>query len=109
MRILVLNWLDRENPQAGGAETHLHEIFGRLAERGHEVTLLTSGFPEAPSPVELDGMAVHRTGGRYTFGLAAPLYHRRHLAREEFDVVVEDLNKVPLFSPFWVDPPPTLL
>jgi len=109
MRILVLNWLDRENPQSGGAETHLHEIFGRLAKRGHDVTLLTSGFQEAPSPVELDGIEVHRTGGRYSFGLAAPLYHRRRLSEEEFDVVVEDLNKVPLFTPFWLDPPWALL
>ena len=31
MRILLVNWNDRENPQAGGAEIHLHEIFGRLA------------------------------------------------------------------------------
>src|ERR1041385_5642793 len=32
MRILLVNWQDRENPQGGGAEIHLHEIFGRLAE-----------------------------------------------------------------------------
>ena len=29
----------------GGAEIHLHEIFGRLAARGHEVTLLCGGWP----------------------------------------------------------------
>ena len=34
MRILLVNWNDRENPHAGGAETHLHEIFGRLAQSG---------------------------------------------------------------------------
>ena len=53
MRLLLVNWQDRENPQAGGAEIHLHEIFGRLAARGHEVTLLHRGlsgptlFPQA--------------------------------------------------------------
>ena len=35
MRIAVVNWQDREHPQAGGAEIHLHEIFGRLARGGH--------------------------------------------------------------------------
>jgi len=109
MRILVLNWLDRENPQAGGAEIHLHEIFGRLAQRGHEVTLLCSGFGDAPDHDVLDGIQVHRVGGRHTFSVAAPLWYRRRWAREGpgaapgFDVVVEDLNKVPLFSPFWAD------
>ncbi len=109
LRILVVNWQDRENPQGGGAETHLHETFGRLAARGHQVTLLASGWSGAPPRVELDGIRVHRTGGRYTFSVAAPRYFRRHLAAEAWDVVVEDLNKVPLFTPFWVSAPVALL
>ena len=32
-----------DEPRSGGAETHLHEVFGRLARRGHEVTALVSG------------------------------------------------------------------
>ncbi|MFQ5536913.1 MAG: glycosyltransferase family 4 protein [Gemmatimonadota bacterium] len=109
LRILVVNWQDRENPQAGGAEAHLHETFGRLAARGHAVTLLVSGWSGAPTREFLDGMEVHRTGGRYTFSAAAPLYARRHLQAHTFDVVVEDLNKVPLFTPFWVRTPVALL
>ena len=109
LRILVVNWQDRENPQAGGAETHLHEIFGRLAGRGHEVTLLASGWPGCAPSVELDGIDVRRTGGRHTFSLAAPRYYRRHLRAKPFDVVVEDLNKVPLFTPAWTRAPVALL
>jgi glycosyltransferase involved in cell wall biosynthesis len=109
LRILVVNWQDRENPQGGGAETHLHEIFGRLSARGHHVTLLASGWRGAPPGAELDGIRVHRTGGRYTFSLAAPRYFRRHLAGEPWDVVVEDLNKVPLFTPCWTVAPVALL
>lgn len=109
LRILVLNWLDRENPLAGGAETHLHEVFGRLAARGHEVTALVSGWPGCALRRTLEGIDVHRAGRRYTFSLAAPTYYRRRLAGHGFDVVVEDLNKVPLFSPLWVRPPVVLL
>ena len=109
LRILVVNWLDRENPQSGGAETHLHELFGRLVDRGHRVTALTSGWRGAPRRAVLDGIDVRRTGLRYTFSLAAPRYFRRHLAREAFDVVVEDLNKVPLFTPYWTSAPVLLL
>jgi glycosyltransferase involved in cell wall biosynthesis len=101
MRLLVLNWQDRLNPQAGGAEAHLHEVFGRLAERGHAVTLLVSGFPGGPARTELDGMDVHRAGSRFTFSVAGPAYYRRRLAHRDFDVMVEDLNKVPLFAPWW--------
>jgi hypothetical protein len=109
LRILVVNWLDRENPLAGGAETHLHQVFGRLAGRGHEVTALVSGWPGCAPRTSLDGIDVHRAGGRYTFSAAAPRYCRRHLARARFDVVVEDLNKIPVFTPYWVRAPVVVL
>lgn len=105
LRILVVNWLDRENPQAGGAEAHLHETFGRLTQRGHEVTLLASGWKGCEAHAELDGIEVHRAGARYTFSLAAPRHFRRGLRNRHFDVVVEDLNKVPLFTRYWTHAP----
>ncbi len=109
MKILVVNWLDRENPQAGGAEVHLHEIFGRLASRGHDVTLLCSGCPGSAARCKLDGIEVHRVGGRYTFSLVAPWYFRRHLKARGYDVIVEDLNKVPVFAPSWSTTPVVLI
>ena len=102
MRILVVNWQDRENPQAGGAETHLHEIFGRLVGEGHEVTLLCGGWPGSPPTAVLDGIQVHRVGTRHTFGLLAHRAYRRGFAAGSYDVMVEDLNKLPLFTPRWV-------
>lgn len=83
-------------------------MFGRLAHR-HEVSLLVSGWPGAPGRTTLDGMDVHRTGGRNTFSLAAPRYYARHLRNRGFDVVVEDLNKVPVFAPLWAGRPVVLL
>jgi glycosyltransferase involved in cell wall biosynthesis len=109
MRLLVLNWQDRLNPFAGGAESHLHEVFGRLAARGHRVTLLVSGWKGAARRAVIDGMDVHRAGGRLTFLLAARRYFRSRLRREAFDVVVEDLHKVPLFPPYWMGAPLVLL
>ena len=103
MRILVVNWQDRENPQAGGAEIHLHEIFGRLAARGHEVTLFCGGWPGSPPRTTLDGLSVHRVGTRHTFPLHARRYYARHLAGR-FDLLVEDINKIPLYTPLWRAP-----
>ncbi|HEX6134834.1 MAG TPA: glycosyltransferase family 4 protein [Longimicrobiales bacterium] len=105
----MVNWQDRQNPRSGGAEIHLHEVFGRLARRGHEVTLLVSGWPGAERRLRLDGMDVHRAGGRHTFPIMAPLYHRRHLAELSFDIVVEDLNKVAVLAPYWRPTPAVLL
>lgn len=105
IRILVVNWQDRRNPHAGGAEVHLHEIFRRLAERGHRVTLLVSGWEGAPRREEVDGLEVHRTGGRYSFPLRVVPARRRRLGNRSFDLVVEDVNKLPLFTPLWASAP----
>lgn len=109
LRILVVNWLDRANPKAGGAEEHLHQIFGRIAARGNDVTVLVSGWAGGATQDEADGLEIHRAGRRYTFSVVAPVYYRRHLAGRGFDVVVEDLNKVPVYARFWTDAPVVLL
>jgi glycosyltransferase involved in cell wall biosynthesis len=101
VKVLVVNWQDRENPQAGGAELHLHEIFGRIASLGHEVTLLCGGWVGCVPRVKLDGMDVYRLGTRNTFPLFASAFFRNNLAGEHYDVLVEDINKVPLFTPGW--------
>lgn len=102
--ILLVNWNDRTNPFAGGAEIHLHDIFGRLAQRGHRVTLLCSGYPGAAAEEELDGMRVVRVGGRYTFNFVLPGVLRKWRG-EKIDVVVEALNKIPLCTPLFARAP----
>lgn len=101
MRILLVNWQDRENPQAGGAEIHLHEIFGRLASRGHEVSLMCGGWPGCPPRAVLDGVNVVRVGTRNTFRLLARRGYQEHFANRPLDVLVEDINKMPLHTPRW--------
>jgi glycosyltransferase involved in cell wall biosynthesis len=105
LKLLVINWQDIENPQAGGAEIHLHEIFGRLVRRGHDVTLLCSGWRDCSARDEINGIKIHRVGGRHSFTLLAVPYYRRYLADEGFDLIVEDINKIPLYSPLWVQAP----
>jgi glycosyltransferase involved in cell wall biosynthesis len=100
LRILLVNWQDRTNPLAGGAEIHLHEIFGRIARR-HDVTLLVSGWKGAAPRDMLDGMEVIRVGTRYTFPLHARRAYKQSGLAESVDLIVEDINKVPLFTPVW--------
>lgn len=109
MKLLVVNWQDRSNPRAGGAELHLHETFGRLARRGHEVHFLVSGWPGAAPEEVIDGIRIHRVGGRHTFGALAGRHYRRELRGERFDLVVEAINKVPTFAPLWAGVPVVLL
>ena len=99
MRLLAVNWLDLENPQAGGAEVHFFEIFGRLAAAGHRITMITSGWPGAASRASVRGLEVRRVGGRHTFALRGRAAVRRALREDAYDAVVEDINKLPLFLP----------
>lgn len=104
-KILLVNWQDRMNPLGGGAEIHLHEIFGRLAKGGDEVWLLCSSYPGAAPTEFVDGIRVVRRGGRFTFNLTAVRAYLQELADERFDIVVEDINKIPFYTPLYVSRP----
>jgi glycosyltransferase involved in cell wall biosynthesis len=97
VNILLVNWQDRENPMAGGAEIHLHEIYGRLAARGHRVRLICSGWPGGARQSVVDGIEVSRHGARNSFAFQGRAAVRRAIAEEAPDVLVEDVNKIPLF------------
>ncbi|HEX9690833.1 MAG TPA: glycosyltransferase family 4 protein [Gemmatimonadales bacterium] len=99
MKILAVNWQDRDNPQAGGAEVHLFELLRRLVGRGHQITLVASGWPGADSEVQLDGIRVRRVGGRHSFAVRGRAAVRKALAGQAYDIVVEDINKLPLCLP----------
>jgi len=104
-RVLVINWQDVRNPLSGGAEVHCHEIFRRLAEAGHEVTLLCSRFAGAADEEWIDGIRVVRRGGRNWFNFVVPFAYRRLCRRFPFDLVFDDINKIPFFTPLFVRRP----
>ena len=105
MRILVINWQDITNPLGGGAEVHLHSIFSRVARLGHDVTLLCSGHPGAPATEVRDGLTIVRRGGRSTFNVTVLLSYLREFRTQPFDVVIDDLNKIPFLTPLFVRKP----
>lgn len=100
-----MSYRDMKHPEAGGAEVIIQEVFARIAERGHEVTLLTGMFPGASATDRIGPLEIHRTGSVYTYNFVAPRYFNRHLAPRGYDLVAEDLNKIPLFLPRLVKVP----
>ncbi len=103
-KILFVNWRDIANPEAGGAEIHLHEIAKRIASMQHVVTVLASCFPGCRKEEVIDGVRVIRRGGKFTFNWHVPLAIRE-IAQEEFDVVIDDINKIPFYTPLYVRKP----
>ena len=105
LRILVINWQDIRNPLSGGAEVHFHEIFSRVAAMGHSVTLLCSAFAGAAAEEQVDNIRVVRCGLRNLFNFVVPAAYRRLRRAEAFDVVIDDLNKIPFYTPCFVREP----
>ncbi|MBN1619675.1 glycosyltransferase family 4 protein [candidate division WOR-3 bacterium] len=101
MKILLLNWCDRKNPLGGGAEIHLEEIFSRIAARGHEVFLMCSAFKGCKKEEIVEGINIIRTGRRATFNFDAKRFYKKNFASEKFDLLVEDINKIPFYAPLW--------
>ncbi len=105
MKILVVNWQDIKNPLAGGAEVHLHEVFSRIVRMGHEVTLFCSSFPGARPEETLEGIHIIRRGGRYLFNFRFLFEYLMRFRRQQFDIVVDDMNKIPFFTPLFIQEP----
>ena len=97
--LLAVNWRDLRNPDAGGAEVHLHEIITRLAANGHDVTLLAAGFPGGEPDETYDGIRVIRRGHWYDANYVLPMHVRSYLKHHAVDLIIEDINKIPFFLP----------
>ena len=99
--MVALNWRDLKNPRGGGAEVHMEEILRYLGGHGHRCTLITSRFPGAPAMEEADGYRIIRGGHEYDFNLAVPFLYRRLAASDPPDIVLDDINKIPFYSPLF--------
>ncbi|MCA9758363.1 MAG: glycosyltransferase family 4 protein [Candidatus Eisenbacteria bacterium] len=104
LRILIVSYRDLKHPEQGGAEVIIHEVYRRMRAKGHEVTFLTCRFPGGSDRDEIDGMPIHRIGNLYDFNFRTSAYIKKEFAGK-IDVVVEDLNKLPFYTPRFTDLP----
>ncbi|HEX7158326.1 MAG TPA: glycosyltransferase family 4 protein [Edaphobacter sp.] len=104
LRILILNWRCPKNPSAGGAESVTFEIARRLVQQGHEVEWFSAAFPGGAPEETLDGVRIIRKGRQWTVHLAAYRRYRRVISKQ-FDVVVDEVNTIPFFTPLWAGIP----
>lgn len=101
MVILVINWQDWQNKYAGGAEVYFYEIFSRLLKRGHSVILLCSRGEGQRRYEVIDGFEIFRIGRRFNFNFYVPFALRAILRKKPVDVIIDDLNKIPFYSPLF--------
>ena len=101
MRILALNWRDVRDPLGGGAEIHLHEILTRCVAAGHEVDLVVAGYEGASEIETIDGIRIHRKGHWTVANFVLPGVVKGLLRERSYDLVVEDINKIPFYTPLF--------
>ncbi len=77
----------------------LQAVAERLVARGHDVLLLSSCFPGCAPETVLSGVRVRRHGNWWNANFALLAAARRELAQGDWDVVLEDVNKIPFFTP----------
>jgi len=102
MKILWLTWKDLEHPLAGGAEVVTAELTKRLAKDGHKVQILSGGFEGAKKEINQNGCKVVRVGGRMSVYWQAYKYYKKHLEKESWDIIIEEINTIPFFSKFYI-------
>jgi glycosyltransferase involved in cell wall biosynthesis len=103
--VLAVNFRDPAHPEAGGAELHLEHILLEAVRRGERVTWLASGFQGGAPEGEHRGIRVVRRADWWDFNLRLPGVLAREFSRPAPDLVIEDINKVPCFTPRWTKAP----
>jgi glycosyltransferase involved in cell wall biosynthesis len=108
VRILILNWRCPKNPRAGGAELFTQEVAKRLVALGDQVEWFSAAFPRAEAEEDVEGVHIVRAGRQWTVQMYAFRRYVRHI-RERFDVVIDEVNTVPFFTPLWAGIPAVML
>jgi glycosyltransferase involved in cell wall biosynthesis len=96
IKILVLNWRDPKNPDAGGAEQFTHQIEKRWVNWGHEVTQFSATFTGCLPEEVIDGVRIVRGGNRFTVYRKARAFYKKF---GKVDVVVDEINTIPFGIP----------
>ncbi|MBF0431638.1 MAG: glycosyltransferase family 4 protein [Fibrobacteria bacterium] len=105
LNILIINWRDIRNPEAGGAELHLHEVALRLVKAGHSCVLYSHAYDGAPTEETIDGIKVYRRGSRLLFNFTVWFHVRSWENKHKPDVIIDDSNKAPFFLPWLCQAP----
>ncbi len=84
------------------------EIARRLVKAGSSVEWFAASFPGAPAEEALDGVRIVRAGRQWTVHWQAFKRYRTSI-RGRFDLVIDEVNTMPFFTPLWAGIPRIML
>jgi len=92
----------------GGAELHLHEILKGAVAAGWQVDLVCCAYTGASTREVVDGVTIHRHGHWSVANFVLPGVVKRLLRQHTYDLLVEDINKIPFYTPLYAGGVPVL-
>jgi glycosyltransferase involved in cell wall biosynthesis len=106
IHILIFNWRDLKHTWTGGGEIYVFEQAKRWVKIGHSVTVFCGQDHERKLPEFeiIDGIKIHRRGGRYSLYFWAVVNYFTKL-KEEIDIVIDVENGIPFFTPLFCRKP----
>jgi len=105
VRVAWVSHRDRFHPLAGGVERSIAEIGRRLAGLGDEVHWLSIGKPAGPEEQVDHGMHLKRFGPGPLAGHVEVL---RHVAKQRYDIIIDDLGHAIPWGTNWITDRPTV-
>ena len=69
------------------------------------MTWLSAGFPGVAAEDSRDGIRIVRRGAWWNANHTLPAAYRKELRADRYDLVIEDINKIPFFAPRWARTP----
>ncbi|OHD75233.1 MAG: hypothetical protein A2355_07305, partial [Spirochaetes bacterium RIFOXYB1_FULL_32_8] len=107
MKILVINWRDIKNPEAGGAEIHIDEILKRKPENWN-IDFICASFKGSVPNEDYNGYKIIRIPNNSLFNFTFKNYWNKELKKRNYDLIIDDISKIPLATPQFIKNIPVL-
>lgn len=80
---------------------HLHHILAGAAAQGWHVDLVCAGYAGAAAHAVIDGVHIHRRGHWTVANFLLPGVVKKLLRQGSYDLLIEDINKIPFYTPLY--------
>jgi glycosyltransferase involved in cell wall biosynthesis len=94
MKVLVINWRDIKNPEAGGAEIHIDEILKRKPD-DWQVDFIAAEYPGSIPEEDINGYHVIRIPDNFRFNFTFRKHWLKRFTNNGYDLVIDDISKIP--------------
>ncbi len=101
MKVLVINWRDINNPEAGGAEVYIDEVLKKKPS-DWKVDFISTSFKNSKKKEIINGYNVIRIPNNLLFNFTFKYFWRKFFSKNHYDLIVDVISKIPLATPLYI-------